>query len=207
MASHITLRPALRHVVKSSTQSDLRLTFLLPSYATQSRNAPFSTSVPKTYPRDNNRQRGVSSIRRTGPRQPLSVSSLPLPVPVLDASKRSKIEVDPSHGLWDFFHSPEKPISTPEEDKAHGRHWTVEELRGKSWEDLWSLWWVCCKERNRISTENYERERIEAGYGSFEAKTREMTVRFHSFPSFLARSEGKQWKLIEMYRSAAPSDQ
>jgi hypothetical protein len=102
----------------------------------------------------------------------------PLPKPVLDPLKRSKVEVDEDHGLWDFFHSKEKPMNTPEEDGDHGRPWCAEELRGKSWEDLHALWWVCAKERNRIATEAYERKRLEAGYGESESEKRDSHVSF-----------------------------
>jgi len=100
-----------------------------------------------------------------------------LPRPVLDASVRSDVEVDPEHGLWDFFNPERVSVAPLEFTNAHGRAWTVSELRNKDWEDLHRLWWVCIKERNRISTEEYERQRIRAGYGEYEASNRDKEVR------------------------------
>ncbi|KAF2138983.1 uncharacterized protein K452DRAFT_197910, partial [Aplosporella prunicola CBS 121167] len=127
---------------------------------------------------DRSRNRGVSVIRRTGfrPRQTFAVSVDELPRPVLDPARRPKVKVDDDHGLWQFFHPEKKLLHTPEEDSAHGRSWTVQELRSKSWEDLHGLWWVCVKERNRLATEAYERKRIDAGYGDYEAQGRDETI-------------------------------
>ena len=59
-------------------------------------------------------------MRRTGLRQPLSISNVPLPKPVLDPAARTQIETDKDHGLWGFFGSGKKALATPEEDAAHG---------------------------------------------------------------------------------------
>ena len=83
----------------------------------------FSTTRPRHLPRDRSRSRGVSALRRTGPRQPLSVSKDPLPRPVLDPSRRSKVQVDENHGLWQFFDQERTALNTPEQDNAHGTHW------------------------------------------------------------------------------------
>ncbi|KAL8632199.1 hypothetical protein Q9189_002109 [Teloschistes chrysophthalmus] len=100
----------------------------------------------------------------------------PLPVPVTDPKKRSKVAVDDKHGLWGFFRD-KKVLNTPEEHTAFGRPWVVEELRHKSWEDLHCLWWTCCKERNILATQSYERKRLEAGYGEAEIRDRDSAVR------------------------------
>ena len=99
--------------------------FLVPSWC-YSRAVPsqqygqFSTSRRQFYPRDMNRKRGVSALRSTGLRQPLSVSKEKLPKPVLDSSRRSKVAVDENHGLWQFFNKEKTVFDTPENTHAHG---------------------------------------------------------------------------------------
>lgn len=172
--------------------------FLAPILALTSKpvhqHSHFSTSSPlcERRKRDGNPNRGVSALRRTGLRYPVGMSREPLPQPVLDPNKRTKVKTDENHGLWGFFNSQRTSLSTPEEDSAHGikslqnacsmltyvsgRAWAVEELRHKSWEDLHRLWWVCVKERNRLATESHERRRLNAGYGDYEAKHRDKAV-------------------------------
>ncbi|CAK7228542.1 54S ribosomal protein L4 mitochondrial [Sporothrix curviconia] len=156
---------------------------------TQQRSS-FSTSAVlekrhKYHPRDNNRLRGVSSIRRTGPREFLSVSNDPLPRPALTAAAKeakeaaytaARPEIDADHGLWQFFYD-QQVAQSPTKDAAHGRAWTAEELRRKSWDDLHRLWWVCVKERNRIATASVARKHFDLGFGSHEADERDRAVR------------------------------
>ena len=75
-----------------------------------------------------------------------------------DYRRADDVEVDPEHGLWQFFYGKDKLLLTPDEDAEHGRAWIVEELRHKSWEDLHRLWWVCVKEQNRIATHRREKQ-------------------------------------------------
>ena len=70
--------------------------------------------------RDRSKNRGVSAIHRQPKKDiQISVSKFPLPEPVLDASKRTAVKVDPDHGLWGFFRD-KIALPTPEEDYKHG---------------------------------------------------------------------------------------
>ena len=93
--------------------------FLAPLFSYQSQ---FSTShsLRQRRRRDGNPNRGVSALRRTGLRHPIGMSKEPLPVPVLDPKKRSKVKVDENHGLWGFFNKDRTALSTPEQDAAYG---------------------------------------------------------------------------------------
>lgn len=44
----------------------------------------------------------------------------PLPQPVLDPAKRSKIKVNENHGLWAFFNKEKRSLTKPEDENAHG---------------------------------------------------------------------------------------
>lgn len=101
------------------------------------------------------------------------MSDIPLPKP---RDFKPKVAVDENHGLWGFFPESGKALWSPKETEEHGRAWTVEELRKKSWEDLHSLWWVCCKERNMLATSKAELARGKFGFGDREIEARDEEV-------------------------------
>ena len=96
--------------------------FLAPSLLqTPGVSIPFSTTpIHNKRTRDYCKNRGVSALRRTGLRRPVSMSKEPLPEPVLDPEKRSKVYVNPNHGLWGFFNKERTSLTKPEDEAKHG---------------------------------------------------------------------------------------
>ena len=175
MTAHCTSRSLLNGLLSSAAPRTAVLppTFLLPAFITTQTSA-FSTTSSNAARKDGNPTRGTSAIRRSGPhgRSRLSVKLSNLPKPVLDPARRSKVEVDDDHGLWGFFNAERSCLMTPEQYHAHGRGWTAQELKTKSWSDLHRLWWLSVKEINMINTYEAERNRLDAGYGEYEAGKR-----------------------------------
>ncbi|KAI0525913.1 mitochondrial 39-S ribosomal protein L47 (MRP-L47)-domain-containing protein [Xylaria bambusicola] len=151
--------------------------------------------------RDNNRLRGLSSIYRSGTRFRMNIDKSEVPKP---AEYKPKIEVDPNHGLWDFFYTKDKPLLTPEETVEHGRGWTVEELRHKSWEDLHKLWWACVKEQNRLATAWREYKRLKLMNGEQEGEVRVGEVR--RTMRAIKHALIERWYLWEDARTLAETD-
>ncbi|PWY73622.1 MRP-L47-domain-containing protein [Aspergillus heteromorphus CBS 117.55] len=135
-----------------------------------------AAAAARSHGRDLNKVRGVSAIHRTGPRFKLGVHKYELPEPV-SPDAIGKRDPNPDHGLWGFFPKDRTAMSTPSYDNEHGRPWSIQELREKSWDDLHALWWVCIKERNRIGTSDLERIRLKAGYGEWESVERNRVIR------------------------------
>jgi large subunit ribosomal protein L47 len=142
---------------------------------------PFSaTTAPqiRLRNREKNKTRGVSAIRRTGPRVPLSVAKYTLPEPVWHPAGRDAFKTREDHGLYGFFNEARTSMTLPEDLDAHGRAWTEKELANKNWDDLWKIWWKCVRERNWLSSDAAERKRMDAGYGEGEFVERDMQVSF-----------------------------
>lgn len=186
MASTASIRPSVGRILNSFTTlqiSQRSPLAILPAFASGSaqlqQRCPFSSTPARSTRRprrDNNRLRGVSSIYRSGPRYQGNIRRDELPKPA-NYDPNTDVKVDPNHGLWQFFYGKDKLLLTPEEETQHGRAWTVEELRHKSWEDLHRLWWVCVKEQNRIATHRREKQSMGLQAGIQETADRLAEVR------------------------------
>lgn len=178
MASSSSVRPIIGRILQQSQRSPSTCLALAPRSSPGTSNAPFSTTAclemrkPK---RDNNRLRGLSSIYRSGTKARMTVDGFELPQPA-KYNPADEVKTDPNHGLYEFFYDKEKSLLSPEEEAQHGRSWTVEELRHKSWEDLHKLWWTSVKERNRNATASRERKRLKFKTGVEEGQDRMRTV-------------------------------
>ena len=122
-----------RHVTVSHRVSGVSLEcyppiFLAPLVASMPQSlhqrASFSTtatlSARHKQKHSGNPHRGESALRRTGIKHPIGLFKHPLPQPVLDPAKRSKIKVDPNHGLWGFFNKDRKALTDPGTDMSRG---------------------------------------------------------------------------------------
>ncbi|KAF2971149.1 hypothetical protein GQX73_g2473 [Xylaria multiplex] len=173
MATPASIRPSISRIVNATkafpnTNASVGAA-LLPISSQRCRFSSTPEYNNRRPRRDNNRLRGLSSIYRSGTRFRMNIDESEAPKP---AKYKPKVEVDPNHGLWDFFYAKDKLLLTPDESAEHGRGWTVEELRHKSWEDLHKLWWVCIKEQNRLATARKERTRLKFPDGVEEGAAR-----------------------------------
>lgn len=219
MASSAAARPVLGRVFTASSASShgpaaaflARTTTTATTTATtaglrhQQPQRAFSTTPElneRRTRRDNNKKRGLSSLYGSKPshRMQLTADELPRPVPGF----KPKVETDPEHGLWDFFYAKKERLISPDEVAAHGRAWTVEELRHKSWEDLHKLWWTCVKERNRIATMQAEFKALDYHVGEDDMQAR--TVQVKATMKHIKQALTERYYLWEDARTLAESD-
>ncbi|KAH7030982.1 mitochondrial 39-S ribosomal protein L47 (MRP-L47)-domain-containing protein [Microdochium trichocladiopsis] len=217
MASPSIVRPVLgRAITASSTHSSCHgpATALGMSRTTAGRlvqQQPRSHKCFSTTPelnerrtrRDNNKKRGLSSVyggSKPSHRMQIQPDELPLPV----QGFKPKVKTDPDHGLWDFFYANKQRLIKPDEIAAHGRAWTVEELRHKSWEDLHRLWWTCVKERNRLMTMAVEYEKAEYTVGKDDMEERDVQVK--KTMKHIKHALTERYYLWEDARALAESD-
>ncbi|KAI1133758.1 mitochondrial 39-S ribosomal protein L47 (MRP-L47)-domain-containing protein [Nemania abortiva] len=204
MATPSSIRPSISRLV-ATTKAFAGASAALGAPPTTSAQRCSFSSTPeynnRRPRRDNNRFRGLSSIYRSGTRFRMNINKSETPQP---AKYKPKIQVDPNHGLWDFFYAKDKLLLTPDESGEHGRAWTVEELRHKSWDDLHKLWWVCVKEQNRLATARKERSRLKFPDGDEEGAQRLAEVR--KTMRSIKHALTERWYLWEDARKLAETD-
>lgn len=181
MASPAALRPSMGAIMQTCRSAVTAPKVAVAAVPVRALSTSAALLKRHKYPtarvtRDNSKKRGESALHKSGTRWKLSVSDEPLPEPV-PREELPPIQVDEDHGLWDFFYDRETVAMAPTEHAKHGRAWTVSELRKKSWDDLHRLWWVCVKERNRIATADWERNKSELGFGNAESAQRDRMVK------------------------------
>jgi hypothetical protein len=120
-SSSLSSLASTRSLISRSPCLECSLSRPINTFGSPKSHLSFSTSSHLPARRDRNKLRGQSALRRKGPKKDISVSGLPLPEPVTDASERTEIETDEDHPLWGFFGQEKTPISTPEQDAAHGK--------------------------------------------------------------------------------------
>ncbi|KAI1351360.1 mitochondrial 39-S ribosomal protein L47 (MRP-L47)-domain-containing protein [Xylaria sp. FL0043] len=206
MATPVSIWPSVSRIVNATRGfSGANAAFAAALPASSSQRCAFSSTPEcsnRRPRRDNNRFRGLSSIYRSGTRFRMNIDKSEIPQPT--KFNKHKVQVDPNHGLWDFFYAKNKLLLTPDESAEHGRGWTVEELRHKSWEDLHKLWWVCVKEQNRLATARKERSRLKLPDGAEEGAIRLGEVRRTMRSIKHALTE--RWYLWEDARRLAETD-
>lgn len=87
-------------------------------------------------------------------------------------------ETAPQHPLWAFFRrdAKDQPVLVDPnrpEFTVHGRAWTAEELRRKSFRDLHTLWYVVARERNLLATQREEARRLGFNPETYRARSLE----------------------------------
>ncbi|KAI0430159.1 mitochondrial 39-S ribosomal protein L47 (MRP-L47)-domain-containing protein [Xylaria sp. FL1042] len=205
MATPASIRPSVSRIVNATRifpSGNTTFAAALPTSLSQ--RCPFSSTPEcnnRRPRRDNNRLRGLSSIYRSGTRFRMNIDKPEIPQP---SKYKRKVQVDPNHGLWDFFYTKDQLLLTPDETAEHGRGWTVEELRHKSWEDLHKLWWVCVKEQNRLATARKERSRLRLPDGASEGEDRLTEVR--KTMRAIRHTLTERWYLWEDARTLAETD-
>ncbi|KAI1321996.1 MRP-L47-domain-containing protein [Xylariaceae sp. FL0255] len=204
MATPISVRPSITRIFIHTRSFPGPSNAAIPRTIAPSISCSFSTTPQhnnRRPRRDNNRFRGLSSIYRSGTRFRMNIDKSEVPVP---ADYKPDINVDPNHGLWDFFHSKDSILLKPDQLAEHGRAWSVEELRHKSWEDLHKLWWVCVKEQNRLFTWKLEHERLKLYDGMEEMKDRGTEV--IKTMNAIKHTLTERWYLWEDARRLAETD-
>jgi large subunit ribosomal protein L47 len=177
--SHLYNSMASKFLTRAPTSTFELPLFLAPAFAQPQPITPtlvhirsLSSTSPLSGRRQNHRKRGTDGKRKALIKYPRRITNNFLPKPVANPDRETGFYLNPNHGLWGFFDEDRKAIRPPDQDAAHGRSWTYEELTAKNWEDLHKLWWTCILEINRLKTRNHELKKLHAGYGGNELLAR-----------------------------------